>query len=137
MCRHAGFRWGRWHGGNSLAGQELAAPVLFGRPGLLCEFVWYFLLICIVVVAVPSVLLNCPYPDPPVSACFFFHSPLHCGGGRGGRVVLLLPVAAETKTMILHAHTQIQFLGGRKLPHQKFPLTKPASKFRVYCRSKP
>jgi len=30
-----------------------------------------------------------------------FHSPPHRGGGRGGRVALLLPVAAETKTTYL------------------------------------
>jgi len=30
-----------------------------------------------------AVLLNCPYPDPPVSACFFpFSSALRCGEGR-------------------------------------------------------
>ena len=45
-----------------------------------------------------AVLLNCPYPHPPVSAYFLFHSPPHAGRGRGGRVALLLPAAAETKT---------------------------------------
>ena len=60
-----------------------------------------FLLICIVVVPVfPlfAVLLNCPYPTHqflPLS----FHSPPHAGGGRGGHVALLLPAAAETKTV--------------------------------------
>jgi len=28
-----------------------------------------------------------------------FHSPLHPGGGRGGRVALLLPAAAQTRTV--------------------------------------
>jgi len=42
-------------GRNSLAARERAAPVLSGREGLLCEFGSYFLLICIVVVTVPSV----------------------------------------------------------------------------------
>jgi len=45
-----------------------------------------FLLICIVVVPVfPlfAVLLNCPYPDPPVSASFFpFSSARWWGEGR-------------------------------------------------------
>jgi len=50
-----------------------------------------------------AVLLNCPYPDPPVSTCFFFfHSPPHVGGGRGFHVSLLLPAAAEIKTAIQH-----------------------------------
>jgi len=51
----------------------------------LCEFVSYFLLICIVVVTVPlvAVLLNCPYPDPPVSDSFFsFSSASQRGEGR-------------------------------------------------------
>jgi len=39
-----------------------------------------------------AVLLNCPYPDPPVS--FSFHSPPYPCGGRGGRVALL----SETET---------------------------------------
>jgi len=42
-----------------------------------------------------AVLLNCPYPDPPVSIWFFFHSPPHPGGGRGGRMALLLLAAAK------------------------------------------
>ena len=29
------------------------------------------------------VLLNCPYPDPPVFCLFSFHSPPHRGGGEG------------------------------------------------------
>jgi len=48
-----------------------------------------------------AVLLNCPYPNPPVSACFSFHSPPHPSGGRGGRVALLLLAVAETRTISL------------------------------------
>jgi len=44
-----------------------------------------------------AVLLNCPYPYPPFFCLFSFHSPPHRGGGRGGRVALFLPAAAETK----------------------------------------
>ena len=47
-----------------------------------------------------AVLLNCPYPSPPVFLPFSFHSPPPPGGGRGGRVALLLPAAAKTKTLI-------------------------------------
>jgi len=47
-------------------------------------FVLCIPLICIVVVPVPfAVLLNCPYPDPPFSACFFpFSSAPWRGEGR-------------------------------------------------------
>jgi len=82
----------------SLTARERAVPVWSKRAGL---FLSCFLLICIVVVPVSlcfAVLLNCPYPDPPVSASF--HFPPHAGGWRGGRVALLLPAAAETKTYI-------------------------------------
>ena len=54
-----------------------------------------------------AVLLNCPYPDPPVFCLFSFHSPPHRGGGRGGRMALLLPAAAETKTWRLSARPPV------------------------------
>jgi len=41
------------------------------------------------------VLLNCPYPDPPVFCLFSLHSPPHPGRGRGGCVALLLLAAAK------------------------------------------
>jgi len=49
-----------------------------------------------------ALLLNCPYPDPLVFCLFSFHSPPHPGGRRGGCVALLLPAAAETKTLVFH-----------------------------------
>ena len=89
MWRHAGFRWGERRGGNSLVAREHAAPVLFGRAALwVVRFVVVFspyLYHCCYCFPLFSVLLNCPYPDPPVSACFFFHSPLHRSGGRGSQ----------------------------------------------------
>ena len=88
---HVTSRWvpvgGERRGGNALAAWAGAAPVRFRESG--CS--WYgswlcFLLICIVVVPVfPlfAVLLNCPYPDPPVSASFFpFSSARQRGEGR-------------------------------------------------------
>jgi len=68
---------GELGGGNSLAAQERAERVGSGRAALwVVWFVLCFLLVGIVVVPVPlvSVLLNCPYPDPPVAACFFLFS---------------------------------------------------------------
>ena len=62
-------------------------------------FLSCFLLICIVVVPVPSVCCSVKLPlSPPTGFCLFsFHSPPHRGGGRGGRVALLLPAAAENQ----------------------------------------
>ena len=44
-----------------------------------------------------AVLLNCPYPHPPVSACFFpFSSAPRRGEGRqSGPMALLLPATAK------------------------------------------
>jgi len=65
---------GSGEAGNSLAAREDTAAVRSGRAAVwVVPFVLCFPLICIVVV-VPvafAVLLNCPYPDPPVSASFF------------------------------------------------------------------
>jgi len=76
---------GKRRGGNALAAWAGAAPVRFRESGC-CTVRLCFLLICIVVVAVfPlfAVLLNCPYPDPPVSASFFpFSSARQRGEGR-------------------------------------------------------
>jgi len=68
------------------AGTHSWAPVRSARTAVwVVRFVLCFLLICIIVVPVPcvAVLLNCPYPDPPVSACFFpFSSAPRRGEGR-------------------------------------------------------
>jgi len=74
---------GERDGGNSLVAWERAAAVVVEsssvvRSVLLCVFplsVLLFLLFPLFVV-----LLNCPYPDPPVSACFF---PLSSAARRG------------------------------------------------------
>jgi len=75
---------GELGGGSSLAARERPVLVRSGRVALwFVRFVSCFLLICIIVVTVPfAVLVNCPCPDPPVSACFFpfFSAP---GGGVG------------------------------------------------------
>jgi len=104
---HVRSRWvpvgeGGQRGGNSLAAWGGAAPVLFRRAA-----VWVVLFIvvfspylyrCCSCFPLFAVLLNCPYPNPPVFVPVSFHSPPHAGGGRGGCVALLLPVAVETKT---------------------------------------
>jgi len=58
-----------------------------------------FLLFCIVAVTVPSVCcsVKLPLSRPTGFLPLYFHSPPHRGGGRGGRVALLLPAAAKPK----------------------------------------
>ena len=90
MCRHAGFRWGRWRSGDSLAAREGAAPVLSGRAGLFCRLcsaglfcLFPFSVSLLFLFPLFAVMLNCRYPDPPVSACFFpFSSAPRQGDGR-------------------------------------------------------
>ena len=64
------------------------------------RFVLCIPLICIVVVAVPFVCcsVKLPLSQPTGFLPVSFHSPPHRGGGRVGRVALLMPAAAETKT---------------------------------------
>ena len=76
-----------WRGGNSLAVWEGAAPVLFGKAAVwVVRFVVVFspyLYRCCSCFPLFAVLLNCPYPDAPVSACFFsFSSACRWGEGR-------------------------------------------------------
>jgi len=105
MCRHAGFLGGGRYGGDSLAAREHVAPVLSEREGLLCNFVSYFLLICIVVVTVPSVCCSVKLPlSRPTSFCLFLSILLRTlAGGRAAVWRFLLPAAAETKTTSLFA----------------------------------
>jgi len=72
--------WGELGGGNSLAARELAAAA-GGESGSLRSavlFCVFSLSVSLLLLLFPlfAVLLNCPHPDPPVSACFFpFSSP--------------------------------------------------------------
>ena len=73
MCCHAGFRWGiagrreLTHGlgaRDSSLGERLCGLYGLCRVfSLSVSLLFLFLLF--------AVLLNCPYPDPPVSTCFF------------------------------------------------------------------
>jgi len=75
---------GAQRGRDGLAAREGAAPVLSGRAGLLCEFVSYFLLICIVVVPVPSVCCSVKLPlSRPTSFCLFLFILLRTPAGGG------------------------------------------------------
>jgi len=82
MCRHAGFQWGGvgWReltrGSGARGGG--AGERLCGLCGLCCIFSSSVSLLFLF-----AVLLNCPYPDPPVSASFFpFSSAPRQGEGR-------------------------------------------------------
>jgi len=71
-----GSSGGELGGGNSLAARERGGS---GRRGERQSGFYCFVLFCLFSFSVSSlllfplfaVLLNCPYPDPPVSACFF------------------------------------------------------------------
>ena len=84
MCRHAGFRGGGAAGWRELthsSGARGAGPGerLSGLCGLCCVFSLSVSLLF----PLFAVLLNCPYPDPPVSACSFpFFSAPRWGEGR-------------------------------------------------------
>ena len=83
-------RWvlvgGELGGGNSLAARERGRRCgpgerLCGLCGLCCVFSWSVPLLFLFPLF--AVLLNCPYPDPPVSACFLpFSSTPRRGEGR-------------------------------------------------------
>ena len=85
MCRHAGFRWGgagRWE---LTRGSGVSGTSRGGRLSQLCGLCCVFSLSVSLLFLFPlfAVLLNCPYPDPPVSACFFpFSSAPRRGEGQ-------------------------------------------------------
>jgi len=86
MCRHAGFRWG------GAGWQELTRSSGARSAGLVQEIGSLGCVVCVVfslsvsllfLFPLFAVLLNCPYPDPQVSACFFpFSSAARRGEGR-------------------------------------------------------
>ena len=87
---------GELGGGNLLAARLGRSWQQSWRAALwVVRFVLCFPIICIVVVPVPSVCCSVKLPlSRPTSFCLFSsHSPPHPGGGRGGRVALLLPAA--------------------------------------------
>jgi len=86
MCRHAGFRWGgagrreliRGWGARGTGGCG-------GRLSGSCGLCRVFSLSVSLLFLFPlfAVLLNYPYPDPPISACFFpFSSAPRWGEGQ-------------------------------------------------------
>jgi len=81
---------GEQSGGNSLAAREGRAVVWSKRAVLFCGLCSAGLF-CVITFSVSllllfpffAVLLNCPYPEPPVSACFFpFSSAPRQGEGQ-------------------------------------------------------
>jgi len=85
MCHHAGFRWGgagQWEltrGWGARGGGR--GGRLSGLCGLCCVFSLSVSLLLLFLLF--AILLNCPYPNPPVSACFFpFSSAPRRGEGR-------------------------------------------------------
>jgi len=100
MCRHAGF----WLGGagqqKAVAARERAAVAVsescsLHSAVLFCVFSLSVSLLSLFPLL--AVLLNCPYPDPPVFACFFLFSSAPQGGEgqQSSHVALLLPTTAK------------------------------------------
>ena len=106
MCRHACPAGGELGSGNSLAAQERAAAVAsesgsVGSAVLFCVFSLSVALLFLFPLF--AVLLNCPYPDPPVSASFFPFSsaPLRgegqpCGPFVAGRSQTITVILLQT-----------------------------------------
>jgi len=106
MCPHAGFRWGgaRWwedsRGSGGLSGGGSGERLC--SAGLFCVFPFSVSLLFLFPLF--AVLLNCPYPDPPVSACCFpfFSAPWRGEGrphgafvaGRSQTITLVCPLTS-------------------------------------------
>jgi len=82
-----GSGWGELGGGKSLVARECMVAA-GSESSSLCSavlFCVFSLSVLLLLLLFPlfAVLLNCPYPDPPVSACFFlFSSAPQQGEGR-------------------------------------------------------
>ena len=102
---------GSWPGGRQL---QLGRAWGIGRWELLCAFrclICIFLSVLVLLLfASFTVLLNCPYPNPPVFCLSSFHSPPHPSGGRGDRATTWPFGAGHSQTMT---------------PGQSFPHTGP------------
>jgi len=94
-----GSGWGGLDGGKAVvarervvAGGESSSP----RSAVLC-CVFSLSVSLLLVLPLFTILLNCPYPDPPVFACFclFPSAPQRGEGRQGDRVALLLPATAK------------------------------------------
>jgi len=96
MCRHAGFWWGGAGQQELTHGWGVCGGGHGGRFCGLCGLCCVFSLSVSLLFLFPlfAVLLNCPYPEPPVSACFFAFSSAP-RWREGFSVVLLLPAAAK------------------------------------------
>jgi len=99
MCRHGGFRWGR-------VGQQELTRGLGARSGggsgerlsVLCGLCCVFSLSVSLLFLFPlfAVLLNCPYPNPPVSDSFF---PVSSASRRGEGRLCGAFVASRSQTI--------------------------------------
>jgi len=86
--------WGELGGGKGVTARERA---WWWVRAALCVLLFVLCILLIGIVVVPvfpffAVLLNCPYPDPPVFGCFFPFSsaPRRGEGQQSGHVALLL-----------------------------------------------
>ena len=91
MCCHAGFWWGGVRGRELTGGSGPRGGGPGGRLCGSCGLCCVFSLSVSLLLLFPlfAVLLNCPYADPPVSACFFpfFSAPRRREGWLRGAFV--------------------------------------------------
>jgi len=111
-------------GGNSVTGRERAAAVVESscvvRSVLFCIFPFSISLLFLFPLF--AVLSKCPYPDPPVSACFFpFSSALRRGEGwpHGAFVAGCSQTITRRQTLSKQIRPAINRLSSPYLKHEK------------------
>jgi len=89
---------GRGSGNSLMARERTVAPVREnGSVDCLC-CVFSLSVLLLLVFPLFSVLLNCPYPDPPVSACFFPFSSVPWQGGKARPHGAFVTGCSQTRT---------------------------------------
>jgi len=144
MCRHSGFRWGgagRRECSCGSGGHSGGAVWERGSVLLVCFVYSPFSVSLLLLFPLFAVLLNCPYPDPPVSASFFpFSSAPRRGEGwprsafvtgcNQTRTVTLTPRFPQQSPF---AHRIDQYFSSNVLHH---PILHPNKKYTAQLQQK-
>jgi len=114
MCCHAGLE-GERGDGNALAAQEHARQFGLGErlSGLCCVCCVFSCSVSLLFLfPLFAVLLNCSYPNPPVSACFFpFSSAPWWGVGRPCGIFVAHRSQTITNVNLLAEKKQVKLSG--------------------------